>query len=111
MARAARGDQRRHPGDGTSGEKQSRCISVRRFFCLTNRVRALVTRGVSPMPRPFRGQITRKSTVHELIRADKSQYIRAPVRQIRPGGVLPAAAAMAAGEWKTGVLRSAGRIS
>jgi hypothetical protein len=36
------------------------------------------------MPRPFRDQITCKSTVQELIRADKSQYIRTLYARLGP---------------------------
>jgi hypothetical protein len=36
------------------------------------------------MPRPFRGQITKKSTVNELIRADKDRYVRSLYARLGP---------------------------
>src|SRR4051794_1521242 len=59
-------------------------MSRRRFFYRSKRACALVSPGASTMPRPFRDQITRRTTTHELIRAGKSQYIRALYARLGP---------------------------
>src|SRR3954466_10907897 len=59
-------------------------MSRRRFFYRSKRACALIGPGASTMPRPFRDQITRRTTTHELIRAGKSEYVRALYARLGP---------------------------